>query len=91
MSSNEIVVSNGPAKDDLLRAVANPDKLLHVIFHTPSEAIEAHIDAIDEEGLDGLRFALRGHLKSENFRGAHFTGVYDAETRTGRLRLQDAV
>ena len=84
MSSNEIVVSNGPAKDDLLRAVANPDKHLHVIFHTPSEAI-------DEEGLDGLRFALRGHLKSEDFRGAHFTGVYDAETRTGRLRLQDAV
>ena len=58
------------------------------MFHTASEALEAHIDAIDEEGLDGLRFAVRGHLKSETFRGARFTGVYDAETRTGRLRLQ---
>jgi hypothetical protein len=91
MSASEIIVSDGPGKDDLLRAVANPDKHLHVMFHTRSEAIEAHIDAIDEEGLDGLRFALRGRLRSENFRGAHFSGVYDVETRMGRLRLQDAV
>jgi len=88
MTTNELEIRNGPDKADLLRAVANPDKHLHVMFHTASEALEAHIDAIDEEGLDGLRFALRGHLKSEHFRGAHFTGVYDAETRTGRLRLQ---
>lgn len=88
MSTSEIIVSNGPGKDDLLRAVANPGTHLHVMFHTASEALEAHIDAIDEEGLDGLRFALRGHLRSEHFRGAHFTGVYDAETRTGRLMLQ---
>jgi len=91
MSASEIIVSNGPGKDDLLRAAASSDKHQHVIFHTRSEAIEAHIDTIDEEGLDGLRFALSGHLRSENFRGAHFAGVYDAETRTGRLRLQDAV
>ena len=91
MSASEITVSGGPAKDDLLRAVASADKHLPVIFHTPGEAIEAQIDAIDEEGLDGLRFAVRGRLRSANFRGAYFTGVYDAETRTGRLRLQGAV
>jgi hypothetical protein len=88
MSANEIIVSNGPGKDDLLRAVASAGKHQHVLFHTASEELEAHIDSIDEEGLDGLRFALRGHLKSQHFRGAHFTGVYDAETRTGRLMLQ---
>ena len=51
MSASEIIVSDGPGKDDLLRAVANPDKHLHVMLHTRSEAIEAHIDATDEEGL----------------------------------------
>ena len=90
MSAGEIVVSNGPGKDELLRAVAGADKNLNVIFHTRSEALEARIDAIDEEGLDGVRFGLRGRLKSENFGGAFFTGVYDAETRTGRLCLQAA-
>jgi hypothetical protein len=90
MSDNLIEVSDGPGKDDLLRAVTNPDHL-HVIFHMPGEPLEAHIDAIDEEGLDGLRFALRGRLKSANFRGAYFTGVYDSATRTGRLRLQGTV
>jgi hypothetical protein len=91
MSDNVIMVSDGPDKADLLRAVASTDDHLEVIFHTPGEPLQAHIDAIDEEGLDGLRFALRGHLKSANFRGAYFTGVYDVETRTGRLRLQDAL
>jgi hypothetical protein len=90
MSDNLIVVSDGPAKDDLLRAVSNPDDL-HVTFNMPGEPLEAHIDAIDEEGLDGLRFSLRGRLKSANFRGAHFTGVYDSSTRTGRLRLQGSI
>ncbi len=91
MTADQILVCDGPGKDDLLRAVANPDKHQHVIFHAGGETLEAHIEAIDEEGLDGLRFALRGHLKSANFRGAHFTGVYDVETRSGRLRLQGAI
>ena len=90
MSVSEIVVSDGPGKDDLLRAVANADKDLGVIFRTLGETIEARIDAIDEEGLDGLRFGLRGRLKSANLSGALFTGVYDTETRTGRLVLQHA-
>ena len=81
MSANEIIVSNGPGKDDLLRAVANPDKHLHVMFHTASEPLEAHIDAIDEEGLDGLRFALRGRLE---------VGALPRRAFHRRLRRRDA-
>jgi hypothetical protein len=89
MSADQIEVSNGPDKADLLRAVANPEKHLHVSFDTPTDAVEAHIDAIEERG-DGLTFALRGHLTSGNLRGAVFSGLYDSGTRTGRLILRRA-
>jgi hypothetical protein len=91
MSASEILVQDGPGKEELLRAAADPGPDQHVTFQTPGEPLEAHIDGIDEEGLDGLRFALRGRLKSPNFSGAFFAGVYDAGTRTGRLRLQAAM
>jgi hypothetical protein len=70
MSTNDLEVSNGPDKAGLLRAVTNPDQHLHVSFDTAAGAVEAHIDAIEEGGDDGLTFALRGHLTSGNVRGA---------------------
>jgi hypothetical protein len=91
MSASEIVVQDGPGKEELLRVAADTHNRLHVTFHTPGEPLEAHIDGIDEEGLDGLHFALHGRLKSPNFSGAYFAGVYDAGTRTGRLRLQGSM
>lgn len=90
MSSNDLDVSNGPDKSDLLRAVANPEKHLHVSFDTAAGPVEAHIDAIEEGGDDGLTFALRGHLTSGNLRGAVFAGRYDSTSRTGRLVLRRA-
>jgi hypothetical protein len=90
MASNELEVSNGPGKADLLRAVTNPDKHLHVSFDTATDPVEAHIDVIEERGDDGLTFALRGHLTSGNLRGAVFSGVYDTVSRTGRLVLRRA-
>ena len=90
MASNDLSVSNGPDKADLLRAVANPDAHLHVAFDTADGLVEAHIDAIEEGGNDGLTFSLRGHLTSGNLRGALFSGLYDSASRTGRLVLKRA-
>jgi hypothetical protein len=90
MPSNELDVSNGPDKADLLRAVTNPDQHLHVRFETADGPVEAHIDAIEEGGDDGLTFSLRGHLTSGNLRGAVFSGLYDSTNRTGRLVLKRA-
>jgi hypothetical protein len=76
MSKNEIPVSNGPDKSDLLRAVSNPSKHLHVSFDTPVDPLEVHIDRIEEMGDDGLTFGLSGHIASGNLRGAiedHFS------------------
>jgi hypothetical protein len=87
---DEIQVSDGPDKADLLRAVANPDKHLHVIFETADGPVEANLDVIDEGGADGLRFAVRGHLTSGNLKGARFAGEYDSASRSGRLRLRHA-
>jgi hypothetical protein len=80
ISSNELEISGGPDKADLLRAVTNPSRHLHVAF------VEAHID--EEGGDDGLTFALRGHLTSGNLRGAVFFARYDSGSRTGRLVLK---
>ena len=85
---DEIQVSNGPDKADLLRAVTNPDRHLHVIFDTADGPVEAHVDAIEEGGEDGLRFAVRGHLTSGTLRGAQFAGEYDSASRSGRLKLR---
>ena len=90
MSKNEIPVSNGPDKSDLLRAVSNPSKHLHVSFDTPVDPLEVHIDRIEEMGDDGLTFGLSGHIASGNLRGAVFSGVYDVVSRSGRLVLRSA-
>jgi len=88
MPNTRIPVTSGPSKQDLLRAAANPDEHLHAIFGTPEGAIEAHIDSIEEIGLDGVDFTLWGHLASSNLRGAVFTGTYNCKARTGRLALK---
>lgn len=72
----------------MLRAVTNPDKHLHVLFDTATDPVEAHIDAIEEMGSDGMTFGIRGHLTSGNSRGAAFGGIYDCGERTGRLVLK---
>ena len=61
-TTTRIAVTSGPNKADLLRAVANPDEHLHAIFGTPVGAIEAHIDSVEEIGLDGVDFTVWGHL-----------------------------
>ena len=86
--ADEIDVRDGPDKADLLRAVTNPDRHIHVIFQTADGPLEAHVDAIEEGGEDGLTFGVRGHLTSGNLRGAQFAGEYDSASRSGRLRLR---
>jgi hypothetical protein len=86
--ADEIDVRDGPDKADLLRAVTNPDQHIHVIFQTADGPVEAHVDAIEEGGEDGLTFGVRGHLTSGNLRGAQFSGEYDSASRSGRLRLR---
>jgi hypothetical protein len=83
-------VTNGPDKRDLTRASAGTEGQLRVLFDTPVDSVEAQIDAMQEIGADGLKFALRGHLTSSNRRGAVFVCAYDCQARRGRLVLQAA-
>lgn len=85
MASSKVPVSNGPDKADLLRAVTNPDEHLHVMFDTAADPLEAHLDSIEEVGVDGVTFGLKGHVVSGNLRGAVFSGIYDSSARTGTL------
>jgi len=88
MPTTRIPVTSGPSKADLLRAAADPDAHLHAFFGTPDGMIEAHIEAIEEIGVDGVDFTVWGHLTSTDLRGAVFTGVYNCEARTGRFALK---
>lgn len=90
MTRHELEVRNGPDKADLLRAVTNPDKHVHVSFETVGDPVEAHIDAIEEMSSNGMLFGIRGHLTAGNLRGAVFTGVYDCGERVGLLKLKRA-
>jgi len=88
MPTTRIAVTSGPNKADLLRAATSRDGQLHATFGTSFGIIDAHIDAIEEVGVDGVDFTLWGHLASTNLRGAVFTGTYNCSVRTGRLALK---
>jgi hypothetical protein len=88
MSSNAILVNDGPDKAELLRAIANPDDHLHVTFRTPTELVEAHLDMVEEIAHDGTTFGLRGHLVSGTLSGARFAAIYAVDSRTGKLVLR---
>jgi hypothetical protein len=88
MATHELEVRNGPDKADLLRAVANSDKHVHVSFETAGDLVEAHIDSIEELRSNGMVFGLRGHLTTGDLRGAVFSGTYDCGSRVGRLTLK---
>ena len=62
MTHSVIGVTNGPGKDDLLRAAANDDGLLTTIFDTSAGALEAQIARIEERGDSGVDFTLGGSL-----------------------------
>ena len=88
MTTSILSVTNGPDKSNLLRVVANPSQGLCALFDTPNGVVEAHIEAIEERGEDGLGFTVWGHLASTKLRGAFFTGSYNCATRRGRLALK---
>ena len=88
MTVSVLQLTRGPDKGDLLRAIQQPG--LSTTFDTPSGAIEATIEKIEEQGLEGLDFTLWGRLQSTDLRGAYFTASYSCESRTGRLALKKA-
>jgi hypothetical protein len=90
MTHSVLEVTNGPAKDDLLRAVANTDNRRTTLFDTPAGLLETSIGRLEELGDDGVAFTLWGQMTSLELRGAHFTASYNCASRTGRLALKRA-
>ena len=70
MTHSVLEVTNGPAKDDLLRAVANTDDQLTTLLDTPAGLLETRIGRLEELGDDGVTFTLWGQLTSLELRGA---------------------
>jgi hypothetical protein len=86
MTHSVLEVTNGPAKDDLLRVVTNTNDQLTAVFDT----LEATINQLEEQGDDGVAFTVWGQLASSDLRGAYFTASYNCASRTGRLALKQA-
>ena len=75
-------ITNGPAKADLLRAVAGNE--LIAVLRTKDGLVEAHIEVV-KESPSGNSFALAGTLQSFQLAGVRFQGTYDTESRKGAL------
>ena len=88
MTHSVLNVTNGPAKDDLLKAAT--DRRLTAVFDTSAGALEMMINQIEERGDDGVDFTVWGRLASSDLRGAYFTASYNCASRTGRLALKQA-
>ena len=87
MTEVELRIVEGPDKPALQWAVAYPNRHLHIHFDTFADAVDAHLDRMQELG-DGTQFELYGHLTSGLYKGWPFKGVYDLETRSGVLKAQ---
>jgi len=53
----ELRIKEGPTKPDLQWAVAYPDRHIHIHFDTLGDAVDAHVDTMEEQS-DGTTFLL---------------------------------
>jgi len=88
MKEVELNIMDGPDKPDLQRAVAYPDRDLHVHFRTDGDAVDAHIDRVEEFG-DGTQFGLAGQLVSGLYKGWPFKAVYELGSRSGIIKARE--
>lgn len=88
MNTVELRIKEGPTKPDLQRTVAYPDRHLHVHFHTLGDAVDAHLDTMEEQGA-GTRFVLTGHLTSGKYKGWPFRALQDLTERAGILHATE--
>lgn len=88
MADVELDIVDGPTKPDLQWAIAYPERHLHIHFDTARDAVDAHLDEMQEMG-DGTRFALKGHLTSGMYKGWPFKAVYDISTRSGTIKASE--
>jgi hypothetical protein len=88
MNTVELRIKEGPTKPDLQWAVAYPDRHLHVHFDTLEDAVDAHVDTMQEQG-DGTRFLLTGQLTSGLYKGWPFRAMYDLSERAGMLHAME--
>ena len=87
MSVYEVLLHDGPAQADLLRASKTARRPVRATFHTDEGVLEAELEAA--EPLDGATavIAVRGKVLSGAFKGRSFVGTYDPEARKGSLNL----
>jgi hypothetical protein len=84
----ELKIVDGPDKPDLQWAVAYPDRDLDIHFRTETDAVDAHIDRVEELG-DGTQFGLAGHLTSGQYKGWPFKAVYELGSRSGVIKAHE--
>ena len=88
MNTVELRIKEGPTKPDLQWAVAYPDRHIHIHFDTPGDAVDAHVDTMEEQS-DGTTFLLMGHLVSGHYKGWPFRAQYDLTERAGILHATE--
>jgi hypothetical protein len=85
MPETRLMIIDGPIKPDLQWAVAYPDKHLHIHFETEGDAVDVHLDRMEELG-DGTSFGLVGHVVSGEHKSKPFQAVYHLSERAGEGR-----
>jgi len=88
MNEVELKIVDGPNKPDLQWAVVYPERHLEIHFRTVDDAVDAHLDRIEEFG-DGTRLGLAGHLTSGLYKGWPFKAVYDLGSRSGVIKARE--
>ena len=88
MNTVELRIKEGPTKPDLQWAVSYPDRHIHVHFDAVDDAVDAHVDTMEEQ-RDRTTFLLTGHLTSGMYKGWPFRAMYDLTERAGILHATE--
>ena len=88
MPNIELKIIDGPDKPALQWAVAYPDRHIHVHFDTATDALDVHVDEVQEMD-EPTQFGLKGHISSGMYKGWPFRAIYDLTDRTGILQARD--
>lgn len=88
MNPLQMDVVDGPDKPSLQWAVAYPEREL-VHFRLKDDGFDAQVEIMEEVG-NGLSFRVQGIIRSGDYSGRPFRGVYSVEDRAGTLVVDPA-
>lgn len=88
MAPHTLVITDGPNKPTLQKALMMPDEVT-AHFQVEGEGLDVSIEKMEEQS-DGFSFKLKGRVASGSKKGCRFRAIYGIEGRSGSIAIDHA-